>query len=76
MRDSPGLYPDESALKIPAGDISFTELAIGDLPLSIVITSQVFNVDLPVKEFPGEDVNVPVLETLGLAGLFEIKESR
>jgi len=55
MRNSSGLSPDESALKIPVGDISFTEVAIGDLPLFIVITSQVFDVDLPVKEFPGEE---------------------
>lgn len=46
---------DEVALSMPVGEIPFKEVAIKDLPLYIVITSQVFAVDLPKKEFLSTD---------------------
>lgn len=42
---------DEVTLSVPVGEIPFKEVAVKDLPLHIVITSQVFDVDLPKKEF-------------------------
>lgn len=46
---------NEVALSVPVGEIPFKEVAITDLPLYIVITTQVIAVDLPKKEFLSTD---------------------
>lgn len=42
---------DEAAAAVPVGEIRFKEVAVKDLPLYVVITTQVIAVDLPIKEF-------------------------
>jgi hypothetical protein len=42
---------DEVAMAVPVGEIRFKEVAVKNLPLYIVITTQVIDVDLPKKEF-------------------------
>ncbi|MCL6611834.1 MAG: hypothetical protein K6T66_09885 [Peptococcaceae bacterium] len=54
-KKTPAPEPDETARLVPVGEITMKEASIRDLPLFIVITGQVFDVDLPQKEFPGED---------------------
>lgn len=54
MRELSGLL-DEVALSVPVGEICLKEVAIKDLPLFVVITNQVFAVDLPKKEFLSEE---------------------
>lgn len=51
----PGLGLDEVAQSVPVGEIPFKEVAVRNLPLFIVITSQVIAVDLPKKEFVSTD---------------------
>lgn len=55
MNGTSDLDLDGAALKVPVGEITFTEVAVKDLPLFVVITCQIFSVDLPQKEFLGEE---------------------
>lgn len=54
-KELPGPDPDKVGLSVPVGETSFKEVAIKDLPLHIVITTQVFAVGLPKKEFLSTD---------------------
>lgn len=51
----PAAGPVKVGLSVPAGDIYYKEVYVRDLPLYIVITCQVIDVDLPRKEFTGEE---------------------
>jgi len=53
--EMPGRELDQVARAVPVGRIDFKEVAVARLPLFIVITCQVFDVDLPQKEFLSED---------------------
>jgi len=55
LKKLPELSLNKVALSVPVGEIPFKEVAITDLPLYIVITTQVIAVDLPQKEFLSSD---------------------
>lgn len=64
MEEARGITSDAVNTPIPVGEIDFTEVPLRSLPLYVVITNQVFNVDLPQKEFLGEMEYEAYLERL------------
>lgn len=64
MKGVPDFFLDKAAFEGITAEIPFVEVAIKDLPLFIVITSQVFSVDLPQKEFLSEEDFEEYLERL------------